>query len=206
MHIKRFASIIILIVTLQVLCACTGPFTTQGPTISTTADTGGTPIGGQGVGGQVAGTPCPAAMAVQNAEGTSIVYQSIQQQVTKGNALVLSLPGDTSQVVGLFQSQGNLNGYISQHNAGNLPLYRQNMYPGPSILVLQQVKQDAFDLIVLKGNAQGGKPNYDCRVVSNDQVDMVIQQLPGLHAELQGVQPLKFSDYKYTVPSDHNFA
>jgi len=203
---RRFVAILLLLFTLQALSACNSPFSNQQPNISTTADTGGTPIGGIGGAGQLAGTPCPAAMTVKNIDGTSAVYKSIEQQVSKGNALVLSLPDGTSQVVGLFQSQNDLNGYIEQHNTAHLPVYKQNMYPGPSILVLQQVNQDAYDLIILEGSSTGGNPGYDCRVVANNQVDTVIQQLPNVHTELQGVQPLEISDYKYTLPSDHNFA
>jgi ABC-type Fe3+-hydroxamate transport system substrate-binding protein len=205
-QIRRFVAIILLLFTLQVLSACNGPFSSQQPPISTTADTGGTPIDGVGGGGQLAGNPCPAAKTVKNTDGTSVVYKSIEQQVVKGNALVLSLPGGTSQVVGLFQSQSDLDGYITQHNTAHSPVYKQTMYPGPSILVLQQVNQDAYDLIILEGGSKGGDPSYDCRVVSNNQVDSVLQQLPGAHTELQGVQPLKISDYKFTLPSDQHFA
>jgi len=207
LHSKQLTAILLLLLTLQVLAACGGNTANQQPSISTTADTGGTPIGGgsSNGSGQVGGTPCPAATTIQNVNGTSVVYESIKQQVNRGNALILSLPTDTSQVVGLFQSQSDLNGYIAQHNAMHLALYQQQMYPGPSILVLQQVNQDAFDLILLQGNAQGGNPNYDCRVVGNNQVSQVIQQLPSVHTELQGVQPLQLSDYKYTLPTDHNF-
>lgn len=151
------------------------------------------------------GIPCPGATSIPNVDGTGVVYRSVEQQVSKGNALVLSIPGDTSQVVGLFQSQGDLNSYISQHDAAHLPLYQQHLYAGPSILVLKQVNQDAYDLIILQGSAQGGNPNYDCRVVGNDQVDSVVQQVSSLHTELQGVQPLQLSDYKYTLPTDQNF-
>jgi serine/threonine protein kinase len=157
-------------------------------------------------GGQVGGIPCPGATSIQNVDGTAYVYWRVEQPVTKGKALVLSLRGGTSQVVDLFQSQGDLDGYISQHDAKGLPLYQQHLYPGPSILVLKQVNQDAYDLIVLHGNAQGGNPNYDCRVVGNDQIDQVIQQLSSLYKELQGVQPLKFSDHPYTLLADQTFA
>ena len=146
---KRFVTIIIILFPLLLLAACSSPFTGQQPIISSTADTGGTPIGAVG-GGQIGGTPCPGATGIQNAGGTSVVYQSLEQQVSKGNALVLSLPGETSQVVGLFHTQDDLNSYIAQHNAAHLPLYQQHMYPGPSILVLQQVNQDAYDLIILQ--------------------------------------------------------
>ena len=157
-------------------------------------------------GGQVGGIPCPGATSIQNVDGTTYVYWRVEQPVTKGKALVLSLWGGTSQVVGLFQSQDDLNGYISHHDTEGLPLYEKGMYPGPKILVLKQVNQDAYDLIVLQGNAQGGNPNYDCRVVGNDQIDQVIKQLSSLHTELQGVQPLEFSDHQYTLPADQNFA
>jgi hypothetical protein len=202
---KRFVAIINLLFPLLLLTACSGPFTSQQPIISSTADTGGTPIGAVG-GGQIDGTSCPVATGIQIAGGTSVVYQSLEQQVSKGNALVLSLPGDTSQVVGLFHTQDDLNSYIAQHNATHLPLYQQHMYSGPSILVLQQVNQDAYDLVILQGNAQGGNPSYDCRVVPNNQINQVIQQLTSLHTELQGVQPLKLSDYKFTLPTDQIFA
>jgi hypothetical protein len=202
---KRFVAIIIILFPLLLLAACSGPFTSQQPIINSTADTGGTPIGAVG-GGQIGGTPCPGATGIQNADGTHVVYQSLEQQVSKGNALVLSLPGDTSQVVGLFHTQDDLNSYIAQHNAAHSPLYQQHMYSGPSILVLQQVNQDAYDLIILQGKAQGGNPNYDCRVVPSTQVSQVIQQLTSLHTELQGVQPLQLSDYKFTLPTDQNFA
>src|SRR5215467_3358575 len=126
--ITRIVPIILLLFTLQILSSCNSPFSIQQPTIITTADTGGTPIGGVVEGGQLAGTPCPAATGIQNVDRTSVVYQSIEQQVSKGNALVLSLPGDTSQVVGLFKSQSDLNSYIAQHNTGHMPLYKQSMY------------------------------------------------------------------------------
>jgi len=156
-------------------------------------------------GSQIDGTPCPGAMSVQNVDGTGVVYLSIQQQVNKGNALVLSLPGNTSQVVGLFQSQADLNSYISQHNSAHVLLYQQQMYPGPAILVLKQVKLDAYDLILLQGNSQGGQPNYDCRVAANDQVGQITQQVVSVHAQLQGVKPLELDDYKFTQPTDGNF-
>ncbi|SRR6266852_3651343 len=165
-----------------------------------------TSVGGGGGGGQVGSIPCPGATSIQNVDGTAYVYWRVEQPVTKGKALVLSIWGGTSQVVGLFQSQGDLKSYISQHDAKGLPLYQKLMYPGPSILVLEQVNQDAYDLIVLQGKAQGGNPNYDCRVVGNDQIDQAIQQLSSLHTELQGVQPLVLSDYKYTLPADQTFA
>ena len=155
--------------------------------------------------GQVVGIPCPAATSIQNVDGTAYVYWRVEQPVTRGNALVLSLRGGTSQVVDLFQSQGDLDGYISQHNTTRSLLYQQQLYPGPSILVLKQTNQDAYDLIVLQGNAQGGNPNYDCRVVGNDQIDQVIQQLSSLHPELQGVQPLQIPNHSYTMPTDQNF-
>ena|SRR2546425_213372 len=204
LQVQRFVAIIIMLSVLLLLSACSSPFTSQQPIINSTADTGGTPIGAIG-GGQVGGTPCPAATNIQNVDGTHVVYRSLQQQVSKGNALVLSLPGDISQVVGLFQSQDDLNSYITQHNAAHLPLYQQHMYQGPTILVLHQVNQNAYDLIILQGNAQGGMPNYDCRVVANNQVSQVIQQVSSLHTELQGVQPLELSDYKFTLPTDQNF-
>ena len=203
---KRFVTIIIILFPLLLLAACSSPFTSQQPIINSTADTGGTPIGAVGGGEQIGGTSCPGAAGIQNAGGTSVVYQSIEQQVSKGNALVLSLPGDTSQVVGLFHTQDDLNSYIVQHNAAHSPLYQQHMYSGPSILVLQQVNQNAYDLIILQGNAQGGNPNYDCRVVPNNQVSQVIQQLTSLHTELQEVKALQLSDYKFTLPTDQNFA
>jgi serine/threonine protein kinase len=157
-------------------------------------------------GGQVGGIPCPGATSIQNVDGTTYVYWRVEQPVTKGKALVLYTSGGTSQVVGLFQSQDDLNGYISHHDTEGLPLYEKGMYPGPKILVLKQVNQDAYNLIVLQGNAQGGNPNDDCRVVGNDQIDQVIKQLSSLHTELQGVQPLEFSDHQYTLPADQNFA
>ena len=203
---KRFVAIVSILSLLLLLAACSVPFTSQQPIINSTTDTGGTPISAVGEGGQIGGTPCPGATGIQNAEGTSVVYQSLEQQVSKGNALVLSIPGNTSQVVGLFHTQDDLNSYIAQHNAAHSPLYQQHLYPGPSILVLQQVNQDAYDLIILQGNAQGGNPNYDCRVVANNQVSQIIQQVSSLHTELQGVKPLQLSDYSFTLPTDQNFA
>ena len=205
LQVQRFVAIIIMLSVFVLLAACSSPLTSQEPIINSTADTGGTPIGAIGGGGQVGGTPCLAATSIQNVDGTHVVYQRLEQQVSKGNALVLSLPGDSSQVVGLFQSQDDLNSYITQHNAAHLPLYQQHMYQGPTILVLHQVNQDAYDLIILQGNAQGGMPNYDCRVVANNQVNQVIQQVSSLHTELQGVQPLELNDYKFTLPTDQNF-
>jgi hypothetical protein len=205
-QIRRFVATILLLFSLQVLSACNSSFLSQQPSISTTADTGGTPIDGVSGDRQLAGSPCPAATDIQNADGTSVIYKSIEQEVTKGNALVLSLAAGSSQVVGLFQSQNDLNGYITQHNTAHIPVYKQTMYSGPSILVLQQLNQDAYDLIILEGSSTGGNPSYDCRVVANNQVDSVVQQLPSIHTELQGVQPLELNDYKFTMPSDKIFA
>jgi len=170
-------------------------------------DTGGTPISVVGGGGgQVGGIQCPGATGIENVDGTAYVYRRIEQPVTKGNALVLSIWGGTSQVVGLFHTQDDLNSYIAQHNAAHSPLYQKHMFSGPWILVLKQINQGAYDLIVLQGNFKGDNPNYDCRVVPNNQVSQVIQQVSSLHTELQGVPPYELSDYNYTMPADQNFA
>ena len=199
--IKRPLAIVIIVFVFLLLSACGGTSSSQEPVIIPSIGTESTSTAGQ-----MNGTPCPAATSIKNVDGTAVVYLSIQQEVDAGNALVLSISAGTSQVVGLFQSQNDLNAYISHHNDAHLPLYQQQMYAGPSVLVLKQVNRNAFDLILLQGNSQGGKPNYDCRVVGNGQVNTVIPQVSTLHTELQGVQPLVLNDYKFTQPTDNNFA
>lgn len=194
-YIRRLVIVVSIVLIVSTVSAC-GSAPSSQPILGTPAATGG----------QNGGTACPAATTIQNVDGTSIAYLSIQQKVSMGNALVLALPNGTGQVVGLFQSQDDLNSYISHHNDIRLPLYQQQVYPGPSILVLKQVNHDAYDLIILQGNSQGAKPGYDCQVAGNDQVDAVVQQVSSRHAELQGVQPLALSDYNFTQPTNEKFA
>lgn len=189
------------VVFLVLLLSACGPTGSSQPILGTPITTNTTASGGQD-----GGTACPAAMTVQNVDGTGIAYLSVQQKVSIGSTLLLALPSGTSQVVGLFQSQDDLNSYISHHNDIRLPLYQQQLYSGPSVLALKQANHDAYDLIILQGNSQGAKPGYDCRVIGNDQVDAAIQQLASHHAELQGVQPLMLSDYNFTQSTDEVFA
>ena|SRR6266851_592355 len=73
---------------------------------------------------------------------------------------------------------------------------------GPQML--EQDTRDAFDLIILARD--GAKPEYECRIAPNDQVNTIIGQMRRVHPQLQRVQPYTLIDYQFTLPADPNFA
>ena len=158
---------------------------------------------------EIGGTPVANVTSLENVDGTTLQYLKLEAHVPTGYSLILALDAGSQQGVGVFDSQTSLNTYIADHQRANVPLYRQpQLYPQdttqPYILVLEQDVQDAFDLIILARD--GAKPEYECRITSNDQVDTIIGQMRLVHPQLQGVQPFKLVDYQYTLPSDPNFA
>jgi len=158
---------------------------------------------------EIGGTPVANVTSLENVDGTTRQYLKLEAHVPRGYSLILALDAGSQQGVGEFDSQASLNTYIEDHQRANVPLYRQpKLYPQdttqPYILVLEQDTQDAFDLIILARD--GAKPEYECRLASNDQVDTIIGQMQQVHPQLQGVQPFKLVDYHYTLPSDPNFA
>jgi len=158
---------------------------------------------------EIGGTPVANAGSLENVDGTTLQYLSVEAKVPRGNSLILALDVGSQQGVGEFDSQASLNTYIANHLRANVPLYRQpHLYPQdttqPYILVLEQDTRDAFDLIILARD--GAKPNYVGRVVPNDQVDTIIGQMRHVHPQLQGVQPYTLIDYQFTLPADPNFA
>ena len=158
---------------------------------------------------EIDGTPVANATSLENVDGTTLHYLKLEVHVPKGNSLILALDRGSQQGVGEFDSQTSLNTYIADHKRANVPLYRQpQLYPQDTtqlyILVLEQDTRDAVDLIILARD--GAKPEYECRLAPNDQVNTIIGQMRRVHPQLQGVQPYTLIDYQFTLPADPNFA
>lgn len=151
------------------------------------------------------GTPCPSPSQIDSGHAT------ISVDVGKGYALVLTLlTSGTNQVVGLFKTSQDRDGFIANHKAQGWPIYDQpQAFQGPSILILRQRNASAYDLVVLVGDYSSGA--FDCRVVPNDKIsgiNGVTAQL--LHHYSQQLQiskpPIDLTDYRFTDKNAPNFS
>jgi hypothetical protein len=153
----------------------------------------------------LSGTSCPSPSQIDS------VHATISVDVAKGYALVLTLlTSGTDQVVGLFKTSQDRDGFIANHKAQGRPIYDQpQTFQGPSILILRQRNASAYDLVVLVGDHSSGA--FDCRVVPDDQISgtngVTARLLHHYSQQLQNINPpIDLTDYSFTDKNAHHFS